>query len=203
MTRISTFTGSVVDFLRPDPDTIRIADVAWGLGHIARFNGQTRTPWSVADHSVGCVRINRTDGGDPALDLHLLLHDAAEAFLGDIVGPMKARGVYLPLQAGNAAVIEPYASVEERMLRTIYRNLDVPWPTIQQQNDVRLIDRLALQVEWVDLMEQPADWLDWSAIDGQTLPEPLFGGAGAWRWYEHVCDCLMRPTDPDIFRRVR
>jgi hypothetical protein len=52
-TSIETVSGSYVDFADPQPDTIFIDDIAWGLSREARFGGHTNTPnpYSVAQHS--------------------------------------------------------------------------------------------------------------------------------------------------------
>lgn len=53
-TSIETVSGIQVDVANPDPSTINIVDIAWGLSRQARFAGHTITdiPYSVAQHSV-------------------------------------------------------------------------------------------------------------------------------------------------------
>src|SRR5579885_1941778 len=80
----NTYTGQKVYLIEPDPATLLIADVAHHLSLIARFNGATRTHYSVAQHSVLCSL-----HGDQNFALSILMHDAQEAFLGDMHRPLK------------------------------------------------------------------------------------------------------------------
>lgn len=81
---IHTFSGIAFDLLNPQPEMILIEDIAHSLALINRFNGAAIFPYSVAQHSlyVACLL-------PPKLKLHGLLHDAAEAYVGDMVSPLK------------------------------------------------------------------------------------------------------------------
>lgn len=78
-------SGLRVDPLGVDSRQVRIEDIAFGLARINRFNGQTE--YSVAQHCVAvCDRISVE-----SWKKYALLHDAAEAYLGDIIRPVKNR----------------------------------------------------------------------------------------------------------------
>lgn len=87
-------SGRRLDLLDPSPLDVEITDIAHGLARVARWNGQTAGPhvFSVAQHSLLVEAI----GGalDPRLGgperLELLLHDAPEYVIGDIISPLKA-----------------------------------------------------------------------------------------------------------------
>lgn len=81
---IQTFTGKRLDLDPPSPDQIDIEDIAHGLSMLCRFNGQCTRFYSVAEHSV-----HVSHGIAPKLALVGLLHDAAEAYLGDVPSPLK------------------------------------------------------------------------------------------------------------------
>src|SRR5690242_6150646 len=71
-----------------DPDDIIIADVAHHLAGICRFTGGTSSPYSVAQHCVHvCEELERA-GFNAAYQLAALLHDASEAYVGDMAGPL-------------------------------------------------------------------------------------------------------------------
>lgn len=81
MSYITTASGKNFNFTNPDPDTINIEDIAHALSQIARFGGHTKEFYSVAQHSVLAASIRPT--------LHTLMHDAHEAYIGDMPTPLK------------------------------------------------------------------------------------------------------------------
>jgi len=86
--QIKTLTGGLLDLLNPNPDNININDIASGLGFKAHFSGQIPHYFSIAEHSTLCVDL--APKNTPAkVRLFILLHDAAEAYIGDLVKPIK------------------------------------------------------------------------------------------------------------------
>lgn len=84
---LPSFTGAVVNITQPEPWQITIEDIAHALAMTCRWAGHCTQFLSVAQHSVmvsGCVP-QTSD-----LPLRGLLHDAAEAWLGDIPSPIRA-----------------------------------------------------------------------------------------------------------------
>lgn len=84
MSKIRTFSGQRFDLLDPDPSDVRLVDVAHGLALTCRFASQAKTFYSVAEH---CVRMSLQV--PPRLAVDALLHDCAEAYLGDVPSPLK------------------------------------------------------------------------------------------------------------------
>jgi uncharacterized protein len=77
--------------LDPKPHEVNIETIAHHLSNRCRYNGATRHPtdpvrqfYSVAEHSVYCSYI-----GEPYEALDRLLHDASEAYNGDLIRPLK------------------------------------------------------------------------------------------------------------------
>lgn len=75
--------------LAPDPETIHLADIAHALGNIGRFTGHGETGYSVAQHAVHVSREVAAAGGSRAARRYALMHDATEAYLADLPGPVK------------------------------------------------------------------------------------------------------------------
>jgi 5'-deoxynucleotidase YfbR-like HD superfamily hydrolase len=70
-------------------EKIDIRDIGRGLSRICRWGGHTRAYFSVAEHCVLMSRRVMDMGGSKELALECLLHDASEAYIGDVVGPFK------------------------------------------------------------------------------------------------------------------
>lgn len=76
-------SGKLFDFLDPHGSDFDIDDIAHGLAHVCRYAGQCRAFYSVAEHSM----LVADTVGEFAYEA--LLHDAAEAFIGDVTRPFK------------------------------------------------------------------------------------------------------------------
>jgi hypothetical protein len=87
--KIKVASGKYVDLLEPDPSTIDIETIAKSLSKICRFGGHCPEFYSVAEHCVLAAVLAQNDGlGKEALRA-ILLHDAAEAYINDMVKPLK------------------------------------------------------------------------------------------------------------------
>jgi hypothetical protein len=82
---IMTHSGRRVDLLTPKAVQISIEDVAHGLSMLCRFTGQIDRFYSVAEHSLILSQQFR----EPAVAMCALLHDASEAYIGDVSTPLK------------------------------------------------------------------------------------------------------------------
>ena len=121
---ITTYTGKRFDLEHPTPEMIDIEDIAHALSNICRWTGHTLYHYSVAQHSVNVSLM--FDQRDDAL--WGLLHDAPEAYLGDVSQPLKALlPYYRKLESNVMDVIcekfelprtKPYplAQIDERVL---------------------------------------------------------------------------------------
>lgn len=100
MSCIKTFTGVMIDPLRPEPEKLRIADIAHSLSMLCRANGHFKTFYSVGQHSINCMKEALARGYSPRLQLACLLHDGSEAYLSDVTRPVKAEmPLYLEMEA--------------------------------------------------------------------------------------------------------
>lgn len=130
---IRTASGQLFWPLDAREDEIRLEDIAHALSQLCRFAGHTRTFYSVAQHSVVVSRLC-----PPEAALYGLLHDASEAYLGDVVRPIK-----------HTAIWEGYRAAEARLQALIYRRfgLDPVEPA-----SVKAADLTALHAEIRDVM---------------------------------------------------
>jgi 5'-deoxynucleotidase YfbR-like HD superfamily hydrolase len=111
-------SGRRLDLLDPSPFDIEIEDIAHGLSRVARWNGQTEGAhiFSVAQHTllVETVARARWPSLDRSARLAILLHDAPEYVIGDMISPFKA-------VIGGA-----YQAVEARLLAAIHLRFGLP-----------------------------------------------------------------------------
>jgi uncharacterized protein len=134
---ILTYTGQYVDLVDPKPESINITDIAHALSQISRFGGHTRTFYSVAQHCVQTSHIVPV-----RYRLHALLHDAAEAYFGDMVQPLK----YL-------SCCGTYRDHESLMQAHIYDRFGLGMHQADECRDViRQADLVMLATERRDLM---------------------------------------------------
>ena len=111
-------SGRRLDLLDPSPLDIELEDIAHGLARVARWNGQTKGAhiFSVAQHcllveALARLRAPRLDRGGR---LAVLLHDAPEYVVGDMISPFKA------------VIGGDYKAVELRLLTAIHRRFGLP-----------------------------------------------------------------------------
>ncbi len=137
-------SGRRLDLLDPSPLDIEIEDIAHGLARVARWNGQTVGPhiFSVAQHSLLVERVAAEI--EPSIGrterLFMLLHDAPEYVIGDMISPFKA------------VIGDAYKSVENRILGAIMLRFSLPVdPSPQTLKLAKQADRAAAFFEAVSL----------------------------------------------------
>lgn len=86
---IETLSGIAADVVNLDRDMVYFHDITRSLSHICRYNGHIPSFYSVAEHSVRVSWWIRRENGSLEEQLAGLMHDAAEAYVGDMVRPLK------------------------------------------------------------------------------------------------------------------
>jgi len=127
-----TFTGQRFYPFDPRPDEIYIKDIAHHLSLICRFGGATPWFYSVAEHSLWVSKLSA-----PPDRLWGLLHDAAEAYLGDIIRPVKRH-----------PCLADFTYAEYTLLSVIMRKFGLP---PEEPASVRNADELMLGIEGCNL----------------------------------------------------
>ena len=136
-------SGRRLDLLDPSPLDIEIEDIAHGLSRVARWNGQTHGPhaFSVAQHSlVVCDIVAKWQRTDPAFEMLVLLHDAPEYVIGDMISPFKA------------VVGGGYKAVEQRLQAAIHLRFALPAEvSVRTKKAIKKADLAAAWFEAVHL----------------------------------------------------
>jgi 5'-deoxynucleotidase YfbR-like HD superfamily hydrolase len=124
-------SGRRLDLLDPSPLDVEIEDIAHGLARVARWNGQTSGPhiFSVAQHSLLVEAIaSQLDAKLTArARLFVLLHDAPEYVIGDIISPFKS------------VIGITYKAVEQRILSAVLLRFSLE--TMQSESLLKLTKR--------------------------------------------------------------
>jgi uncharacterized protein len=129
-------SGRRLDLLDPSPLDVEIEDIAHGLARVARWNGQTSGAhiFSVAQHVllVEVIARQKMPRLDRSARLAVLLHDAPEYVIGDMISPFKA------------VIGDSYKAVEARLMAAIHLRFGLPpVPSESLRNLVKAADRSA------------------------------------------------------------
>ncbi|NWC90354.1 phosphohydrolase [Pseudomonas reactans] len=143
MNWILTSTGKRFDLFEPNADMIDPRDISHSLAHLCRFNGHTREFYSVAQHS--CIVAELVP---EKYKLAALLHDAPEAYLGDITRPLKQW-------------MHTYHVLEDWAWQRICERFDI---ATALPPCVHMADLIALATERRDLL--PTDPAIWDCLVG-------------------------------------
>lgn len=142
--------------LDPRPSEFRIEDIAGPLSRICRFGGRCSPFYSVAEHSLLVMRI--VEEAHPDIALQALLHDAAEAYLGDVISPLKEWLVFWgPCERKPTSAAFDFAAMERHLHTAILIGLGVPVPSTADAAIIKQADEIALATEARQLMGDP-EW---------------------------------------------
>lgn len=145
-------SGLYFDLLDPHGSDFTIEDIAHGLAHCCRFAGQCSRFYSVAEH---CWHASFLVA--PELAMAALMHDAAEAFLGDVTRPLKQ-------------LLPAYKAIEEKVEDAIAVRFQISG---MKHPDVKRTDLALLAGEQAALMPTHAD--EWACLAGITPAQANFG----------------------------
>lgn len=135
-------TGQLVDVTNLRPEDIRVWDIAWALHHTNRYLGHTPVPWNVLSHTGLCFQLGMMEskGTLNTFDrIGILIHDAAEAYIGDMPRPLK-----------QIPESHFFCELEERIMDVILKRLGIPREAINWDL-VKRYDNRALHIEMITL----------------------------------------------------
>lgn len=124
---MTTIDGKKIDLTACKAGDFNITNIAWGLGRTLRYGGHIREDYTVAMHSIVMSYLVPEGYAKEAL-----LHDAAEAYMGDIIWPLKA-------------VVPEIGRFEDHILNEIMLQYEVPtWKgdlsSVVRKKDVELME---------------------------------------------------------------
>ncbi len=171
---IQTYTGLQFWPLDARPSEIQIEDIAHALATTTRYGGHTLGYYSVAQHSVLVSQACK-----PEHALWGLLHDAAEAYLGDVVRPVK-----------HGPGMEPFRQFEDALMTMICTRFGLSY---WEPDSVKWADAALLATEKRDLlrkMQEPMGEVEW--LHGAPSSQALSTTIVPWEWREAEQEFLAR-----------
>lgn len=131
-----------------------IEEIAHALAQINRFTGHALRPYSVAEHSLLVAAIADSEGATPVQKLAALLHDAHEAYVGDLASPSKW------------AIGEPWQAFEHGQEVAVHQALGIRSAMVSNAARIKRWDLIALATERRDLFTwDPATNTPWPILD--------------------------------------
>jgi len=179
---IQTYTGVRFDLLVPTPEMVELDDIAHALSMLCRFTGHTKFFYSVAEHSYQvsvlvenyCRRIGLSAKDGAHAGLEALLHDASEAYVGDVSRPLKKllratlreppHGWELDTSRKQASL---YDRIEYGVLRAVMLKFFVEpeFPDSRNEDLIKRADIHMLAVEARQLLDGGPKHTTWASYD--------------------------------------
>jgi hypothetical protein len=169
--RIMLASGAWFDLLDPWNSDFGILDIAQGLSNICRYAGQCKQFYSVAEHSLHVSSVA------PAFKREALLHDAAEAFLGDVTRPLKQ-------------LLPSYKKIEKDVEAAIFARFDLDISAVKR---LKSVDLSVLAAEQEQMMPPGTDyWTRESGIKPASIKVQFLPPEEAKRAFLREFECLSR-----------
>lgn len=142
---IFTYSGKIIDPANLSPDDIDERDIIHALSQVCRATGHFKHFYSVAQHSINCMREARARGYSERVCFAALLHDAGEAYLSDVSRPIKAR-------------LPEYTAIENEFLKAIFEKFALYPLSKDEWQKVAEVDDACLWYEFKMLHTIPIEY---------------------------------------------
>lgn len=186
--KVSTSKGQF-DLINPSPEDVDWLVIASSLGKLCRFAGHTQSHYSVAEHSFRLAIAVELAGGNEAAQLQALLHDAHEAYTGDITRPMRSA-----IEAVSHEAITAIETIEARVAEVIFQKADctaIPF---------EIVSRLDGELGEYERVLYVTQGIHYSASDFADCIVEAFYGSDQWdadqastRWLGKLTELLTPP----------
>ena len=135
---MNVYSGHQVDPLHIKEEDIYLEDIAHALSLLCRENGHIKYFYSVAQHSLNCAKEAQSRGYNKHIILSCLFHDASEAYMSDLITPIKKQ-------------MKEYQEIEDQLLETIFHAFHIKL-TDEEKTIWKEMDHLLLEAELKEMM---------------------------------------------------
>ncbi len=152
---IKVSAGHYFDLANPDPSTIEVKSIAAALSKVCRFGGHCPRFYSVAEHCIHATAMACSEGYSGDALIAVLLHDAAEAYIGDMVKPLKM-------------IMPQYGEIEGRIEAAIQAAFGIDFSKWMEV--IKRFDRAMLKAEKVTMWPDDTEkWAGFSDIEDRVV----------------------------------
>lgn len=137
--KMNTYSGKRIDPLHLREEDIKQEDIAHSLSLLSRGGGHIRYFYSVAQHSINCAKEAVARGYSDRVILGCLFHDASEAYISDIIRPVKKHLIN-------------YLEIEANIMNVIWKSLGLEDLSMEEINQIKAIDDILLENELAVMM---------------------------------------------------
>ena len=130
-----TYTGKMIEVTAPSPKAIDSVDIAHALSQIPRASGHFKHFYSVAQHSLNCMREAYARGFSKRVCYACLIHDFSEAYLCDVPTPLKRE-------------LEKYKAIENKFEEAILKKYGLYPLSDEEKHMVKKVDEAILYYEF-------------------------------------------------------
>lgn len=151
-------SGVYINILEPNPIHLLVEDIAHGLSNMPRFGGQFPFWYSVSDHCIYCVNYMIDRGYKKSDIFSALMHDASEAYIMDIISPLKK-------------LLTNYSEIEDNFMKILSKKFEFDYPLNQI---IKEIDLISLKSDWRFFIGEEKYFFERDRIDSKMLFLELF-----------------------------
>lgn len=137
-----TYTGKTIDPLDVSENDIELRDIAHALSLLCRASGQFKHFYSVAQHSINCMREAYARGFSQRVCFLCLLHDASEAYIVDVPRPIKE-------------LLPKYIEIEAKFQEAVFKRFSLCPVSESEKRMVSMVDDAVLWYEFRNIHTIP------------------------------------------------
>ena len=139
MSVMNTFSGKKFDPMHMNSEDVSLEDLAHALSLLCRGGGHLKYFYSVGQHSINCMKEARARGWSKRIQFACLLHDASEAYIADIIRPVKVH-------------LSEYYNIENKIMACIFDKFGLDDLNEEENSRWKQIDDEILDCELRELM---------------------------------------------------